>query len=1096
MSTHTQTSARHAFGLYTLCDPIEQQKPYVQRRPPSWRHVELEDCFLAFSDGAWFVQTEAAMRAGSGIGVLCLEDADSPTPVSTTAVWEVAIAGPNGGWKPEPKVRCVVIDPSLLPTPRALVLHGPDDAAGDERVASCLGVYRLLPDTMANARPVWRHSVNADRHLAYTGHGWAVQPTDALGKAHAWAHLPCSCPLPTFATRAWEVEAGVSWTTRRELAVKEATPRDIPAAAALVLQGSVTESSAARCLGVYRLVPGRRVHGRPVWRHAERGHLWIGYSGKKWFVQTEAALGSSAGMLCLQTAWPPDLAGSAMWEAPSLPTTSRGGWKAQPELSCRAAAEHALTAPAALRLVFEPGSHEGGHGEDDKVELGEHRKDVDTDDLGSLLGHYSRGSTQLFGRCVWHQTCPLAVHSIVFTGAAWLVCPASDVLRVREMEGGIGSRLDELERTAKARLFSEGVCPSQGGHECVWHLMGGDGERPHAPLYGLRCLEAAPLPSASEVNLFEDDFTHTCDERTCRPGRGDGLADFAENLCLYKDISPAAVKQGGIGNCWLISVFAVVAEQPASISNLFEQCEISSEGRYNVHLFHPVRDRWEVLTVDDRIPVTCGGDECRYAGMTGSGELWPCILEKAFAKLFGSWSKLQGNSPAVSLKAMTGCTGDKLLVLSRKPQSDEWECYSPRFDALVAEEKMQMVKAGWPAEGGLSSHAATGRQRTRRSDDVHRLLDALATAKCVMCASVSGREAKASIQHRLVPDHAYSILRVVRDVAGSGKDLLQLRNPHAGYKDDWRGAWSNGSREWDANPHRLACARARATRRGIFWMELCDFARVFDTIYVCRFDDTAREKQATHERVVVPQALVLELTGREQPSAELDVSLSACLGTFQQVYGRVEQGQPVWRHAAAADCFLAFTGAGWALQREASLGRHHCHLFLPGQAMPDLSSSVCGCRALENVADGSRGRSYECGQLVSRSMFPRRCCASQVASKRRPWLRQRAASVSIVLCPGGASMAALCGGTPNVATFGSATAARSGSCRRRRRSATLPVLPLSTALSGRPSLLQVAFGRLDRRRWSCRDVAVSARDQNAQRQARKNVHPHVHWLCE
>ena len=47
----------------------------------AWKHTELfPPCYLAFTDGTWFVQTEAAMRNSSGVGALCLDDADCVSP--------------------------------------------------------------------------------------------------------------------------------------------------------------------------------------------------------------------------------------------------------------------------------------------------------------------------------------------------------------------------------------------------------------------------------------------------------------------------------------------------------------------------------------------------------------------------------------------------------------------------------------------------------------------------------------------------------------------------------------------------------------------------------------------------------------------------------------------------------------------------------------------------------------------------------------------------------------------------------------------------------------------------------------------------------
>lgn len=74
------------------------------------------------------------------------------------------------------------------------------------------------------------------------------------------------------------------------------------------------------------------------------------------------------------------------------------------------------------------------------------------------------------------------------------------------------------------------------------------------------------------------------------------------------------------------------------------------------------------------------------------------MYAKAFARLYGGWSRLRGNnSPAFSLKAMTGCTGEQLLIFSRRDERcvRGWECFTPRFDSFTAHVK---AKAAWPDE--------------------------------------------------------------------------------------------------------------------------------------------------------------------------------------------------------------------------------------------------------------------------------------------------------------------------------------------------------------------------------------------------------------
>ena len=333
-------SAQRVLGLYRLSI---RSLPSGERLL-AWQHAELGQYFLAYSDGAWFVQTEAAMLAGSGVGVFCLDDSECASPDESSVVWEVAT---ESGWAAQASLRCVAADARELSPPRALALTASQGAAATssapsssssndlrsgERVASCTGLYKLAKGVQLNGRPVWRHAVNEDRILAYTGSAWVVQPASKRGEAFGWLALRSACPLPDLGTRPWEVSrgAGRGWEPRAELCVREARPSEVTPAAALRLGGEVSISSAERCLGLYTLAADRRIiNRRPVWQHSERPQLWLAYSGTAWFVQKEASLGSDAGMLCLDDAScaSPELSRES-WAAAS------GGWQAQPKISC------------------------------------------------------------------------------------------------------------------------------------------------------------------------------------------------------------------------------------------------------------------------------------------------------------------------------------------------------------------------------------------------------------------------------------------------------------------------------------------------------------------------------------------------------------------------------------------------------------------------------------------------------------------------------------------------------------------------------------------------------------------------------------------
>jgi calpain-15 len=109
---------------------------------------------------------------------------------------------------------------------------------------------------------------------------------------------------------------------------------------------------------------------------------------------------------------------------------------------------------------------------------------------------------------------------------------------------------------------------------------------------------------------------------------------FIENPVLFKEtLETDDLKPGILGNEWFLSAVAMLCERPALIEKLFVTKTVTSEGLYRVKICkHGV---WSEVTIDDLIP-------CYPQGMPlftqGSGsEIWPMLLEKAYAKLHGNY---------------------------------------------------------------------------------------------------------------------------------------------------------------------------------------------------------------------------------------------------------------------------------------------------------------------------------------------------------------------------------------------------------------------------------------------------------------------------
>ena len=86
------------------------------------------------------------------------------------------------------------------------------------------------------------------------------------------------------------------------------------------------------------------------------------------------------------------------------------------------------------------------------------------------------------------------------------------------------------------------------------------------------------------ARLFEDDFVPAGATSWKRPGRGEGLYDD-ENVVLFKHVDPNDVNQGGLGDCWILSSMAALAEFPGAITKLFQPQAWAEDGKYTIQLW-------------------------------------------------------------------------------------------------------------------------------------------------------------------------------------------------------------------------------------------------------------------------------------------------------------------------------------------------------------------------------------------------------------------------------------------------------------------------------------------------------------------------------
>eukprot|EP00288_Rhodomonas_lens_P010583 CAMPEP_0177744362 /NCGR_PEP_ID=MMETSP0484_2-20121128/29704_1 /TAXON_ID=354590 /ORGANISM="Rhodomonas lens, Strain RHODO" /LENGTH=905 /DNA_ID=CAMNT_0019258857 /DNA_START=25 /DNA_END=2743 /DNA_ORIENTATION=+ len=253
---------------------------------------------------------------------------------------------------------------------------------------------------------------------------------------------------------------------------------------------------------------------------------------------------------------------------------------------------------------------------------------------------------------------------------------------------------------------------------------------------------------------------------------------------------PNDIIQGCIGNCYFLSAAAILCSDSANeksediLKKLFVKTQYFEQGLVGIRFFK--NGKWLDIAIDTRIP--CLDGKPQFVKMKDLDEFWMIMLEKAYAKLHGSYEMLDAGSMDDALADMTG---------------------------------------GAPGSVGIVELFSAARGRDGRSDKLKamHLLEKRAHGQLFQGASCDGGSEQPIGDCGLYAGHAYSINSVKQ--TSTGEILVCLRNPWG--RLEWNGAWSDkDTRNW--TPALKTEMNFTDEDDGTFFMSISDFMKRFTTL--------------------------------------------------------------------------------------------------------------------------------------------------------------------------------------------------------------------------------------------------------------------------
>ncbi|XP_037537621.1 calpain-10 [Nematolebias whitei] len=274
--------------------------------------------------------------------------------------------------------------------------------------------------------------------------------------------------------------------------------------------------------------------------------------------------------------------------------------------------------------------------------------------------------------------------------------------------------------------------------------------------------------------------------------------EICQSPALFpSNINLAHAKQGLLGDCWFLCASSVLLKNKRLLNKVFPADQpLWGNSRYRgfFRFFFWQQGNWTEVTIDDRLP--CFKSTLCFSHCHSPSAFWVALLEKAYAKLHGSYEHLWAGQVAEALVDLTGGVAERW---SLGDFGSEEEQRTERDSDRVQKKKLDL---------NLLSHV---------KDD------------CALSCSTHGAPGGLGVmgQH-----HALTVMEWlnVKTVSGSEVWLLRIRNPWG--RCCWGGAWTWSGVGWSSLDPDCAVDLKSRLAEGEFWLDEAEFTSQFDEITV------------------------------------------------------------------------------------------------------------------------------------------------------------------------------------------------------------------------------------------------------------------------
>ncbi|XP_044127156.1 calpain-3 isoform X3 [Bufo gargarizans] len=255
--------------------------------------------------------------------------------------------------------------------------------------------------------------------------------------------------------------------------------------------------------------------------------------------------------------------------------------------------------------------------------------------------------------------------------------------------------------------------------------------------------------------------------------------------------------QGDLGDCWFLAAIACLTLNEKLLFRVIPPDQNFTENYAGIFHFQFWRyGDWVDVVIDDCLPTF--NNQLVFTKSSQRNEFWSALLEKAYAKLHGSYEALKGGNTTEAMEDFTGGVTEFYEI--KEAPKDLFRILKKAF------ERGSLI--GCSIDAIVPAHFET--------------------------RMASG----------LVKGHAYSVTGVEETAFKRDKvKLVRLRNPWG--QVEWNGSWSDNSKEWTViDKSEKSRLQHQINEDGEFWMSFDDFMKNFTKLEICNLTADALESDS------------------------------------------------------------------------------------------------------------------------------------------------------------------------------------------------------------------------------------------------------------